>query len=201
MNKEYFQDCILKIAEKQELDFQVTAKELAYAKQITNPLRKQSFLIGRHYAHLLLKKYNQPLQTLATHKNGAIIWGNKIKGSISHSQKKIALCTSQSEKILSIGLDLERIDRNPSLAVYQKIKHPNEKFSNLTNIKVLKIFCAKEAVIKCFGQLAQKIRFQEICILGLDPCSFSLLSHNITSQKIYLAPKDGQLLAAFILKK
>ena len=200
MSQNYFQNCILKIKEKKQLNFKVTKQELSEAKKIINPLRKLSFLTGRHYAHLLLQSYNISLQTLTAKKNGAIIWQAGIKGSISHSKKKIALCVSQSKKIISIGIDLERIDRNPSIKIYQKIKHPDENFQNPTQLDTLKIFCVKEAIIKCFGQLEQKILFQDICILKLNPCLFSLANENIFFQKAYLAQKGNHLLASFILK-
>ncbi len=196
----YFKDCLLLLTAENILNPKVTLQELEFAKTITSLKRKKFFLLGRHHAHLLLQNFNQPLQTLEAKNNGAINWQKGIKGSISHSEEQTAICVSNSKDILSIGIDLEYKNRKPSANVYQKIKHQKEKFISLTPLEILKIFCAKEAIIKCLGQLERKILFQDICIVNLSPCIFSVFEENIFFTRCYIEEKENYLLAAFILK-
>jgi 4'-phosphopantetheinyl transferase EntD len=197
----YLKNCALEVVDKKPLDYEVTKKERAMAQTIANLKRRQSFLLGRHHAHRLLKKYGLPQKTLAAEQNGAIAWPVGIKGSLSHSKKKIAICITNCKSIVALGVDLERTDRNPDVKIYPKISHHKENFSGLNSWEVLQIFCIKEAVIKCFGHLQQKVRFGEICVHSLQPCSFSIFSKNIFGARPYLTQKENHLLAAFVLRK
>ena len=56
----YFQDCRLwlKSDEMIKEPLRITALEKAFAENFTNQLRKNHFLLGRHYSHLLLAEMN-----------------------------------------------------------------------------------------------------------------------------------------------
>ena len=101
----YFQDCRLwlKSDEMIKEPLRITALEKAFAENFTNQLRKNHFLLGRHYSHLLLAEMNYPHKTIEKKKDGSPLWQKGIKGSISHCEGKMAICISDSDSVQSVG--------------------------------------------------------------------------------------------------
>ena len=200
-NKGYLKNCLLYVVKKkqQKINYRFDENILLKAKQITNQARKEEFLLGNHYLNILLKQYKK-VEKLGRKKNGALSLPKGIQGNLSHSKKKIAICLSDCPNILSIGIDIIDKNRNIHPKLYQKIKHKKEKFFP-TKKEILEIFCVKEAVIKCFGQLEKKVKFADIQILALNPYSIKVISQDIVTASVYLERKKNDLLVVFLLKK
>ena len=138
----YFQDCRLwlKSDEMIKEPLRITALEKAFAENFTNQLRKNHFLLGRHYSHLLLAEMNYPHKTIEKKKDGSPLWQKGIKGSISHCEGKMAICISDSDSVQSVGIDIENCSRKINQSILKKISHLQElhlsnNFENCSSIK------------------------------------------------------------------
>ena len=182
----------------------ITALEKAFAENFTNQLRKNHFLLGRHYSHLLLAEMNYPHKTIEKKKDGSPLWQKGIKGSISHCEGKMAICISDSDSVQSVGIDIENCSRKINQSILKKISHLQElhlsnNFENCSSKDALFIFCLKEAVLKCFRSLGEKIEFQDIVITSLKPPLISIPSLKLKNKEAHLFQTDGFVLAGFIL--
>ena len=61
------------------------------------------------------------------------------------------------------------------------------------------IFCLKEAILKCFGSLGEKIEFQDIIITSLKPTLVDIPRFKLKNQKAHLIQTGNFVVAVFIL--
>lgn len=202
----YFRGChlLLKSDEVVKETLRITAKEKKLAENFIHQGRRNHFLLGRHYAHLLLSKMGYPQVTIGKKKDGAPIWGKGIKGSISHCQGKIMICGSDSQSIRAIGIDIENCSRKIKQPLFKKISHFHElqDHKNLSDLNSqLSVFCLKEAVLKCFGSFGKKLELQDIAITSFKPPLVSIPKLKLKNQKAYLLQIDNFILASFIFRR
>ena len=168
-----------------------TIREKALAENFTNQLRQNHFLLGRHYAHLILAEMDYPYKTIEKKKDGSPLWQKGIKGSISHCKGKLAICISDSDSVQSVGIDIENCSRKINQSILKKISHLQElqqsnNFENCSPKNALFIFCLKEAVLKCFRSLGEKIELQDIVITSLKPPLISIPSLKLKNKEAHL---------------
>ena len=137
--------------------------ELEYINNKTNQKSRLGFILGRTAAHQALEKLGYQACPILKDKSGAPIWPAGISGSIAHSVKAeneavgaaiVAKCTDY----ISLGLDIEMLDRPFSSSLKSKISTPEEQaiFLRFNQTNPLKIFCCKEAIFKCLYPLCQQ---------------------------------------------
>ncbi len=207
----YFQNCRLCLKSDKQLKepLKITAPEKALTKNFASAVRKNHFLLGRHYTHLLLTEMGHPQKNIFKKNSGSPLWEKGIKGSISHCKGYIAICLSDEVTIRAIGIDIENSTRKVQQPILKKISHPQENFASISTLKhsakidekeVLSIFCLKEAILKCFGSLGEKIEFQDIVIASLNPPLVSVPRFKLKNQKAYLLQTNNFILASLILR-
>ena len=182
----------------------ITTQEKALAEKFTQPARKNHFLLGRHYAHQLLTEMGYPQKTIGKNNNGSPVWGKGIKGSISHCKGQLVICISDSSNLRSVGVDIESCSRKINQSILKKISHSQEfqitkNFGKISPKETLFIFCLKEAILKCFGSLGEKIEFQDIIITSLKPTLVDIPRFKLKNQKAHLIQTGNFVVAVFIL--
>lgn len=100
--------------------------------------------------------------------NGEPIWSQNIKGSISHSQGDVIVVASSRNDVSSIGIDIEKLNRDIPLKISKRICTENEKkwLIQLPQSEQKKfltaLFSAKEALYKaCFPLHKKFFGFKE----------------------------------------
>lgn len=203
MENSYFKDCIFWTRKIEEQDsYLITDEEKEVAQLIKNNFRRTHFLFGRHCLHLALEKMGHSLVTIGKNCNGSLNWQKykSITGSLSHCKNQLVLCLSKDPKIQSIGIDLEPANRRINFPIVNKIMHYQENWTNISPAKTLKIFCLKEATIKCFGQINKQLKFKDIYIKSFEKKLVSIPSLKIESQKIFLTIRENFIIACLILR-
>ena len=172
MNTLIFKNCNLYgIEHNTPVDLGIISKEeKMIAENINSAERKKAFLYGRHCISQNLKKNGYLTKHVLKADNGAPIWGNKIKGSITHSKNTSLICIAKlKSNILGVGIDLELANRKLRFNILKKIQN-NKEFKFLTQYYnepyfTVLVFSIKEAVMKAFYSY-QKIKpfFKDIFI-------------------------------------
>ncbi|PIB36293.1 hypothetical protein BFP72_13265 [Reichenbachiella sp. 5M10] len=98
--------CFSDLSHSSEVLFE-TEKNIATAYE---PKRLMEFCSGRYCAHLSLKKLGVDAPILKT-EEGAPLWPKGITGSISHSTQTAGSIVASTDRIQSIGLDIETMGR------------------------------------------------------------------------------------------
>lgn len=94
--------------------------------------RRKEFICGRVCIRHLLNKLNYDIVNLPTlNTDGTPTWPQGITGSISHTQKMIAVCICSTFYYGTVGIDIEAImNTEQSNAVAELIFNEAEFFEN-----------------------------------------------------------------------
>ncbi len=126
--------------------------------------RRLEFTMGRVAAReAITKLLGTPAPPILKGPNGEPVWPVGIVGSIAHTTEQALAIVAKKHDALSLGIDMERLDRSMDLALTKKLCTPEEsnwvhETSNLSEQKLRFIFCAKEAVYKALFPLTGSIR-------------------------------------------
>ena len=155
--------------------------------------RKIEFIMGRICAKEALDKMSRPGEkesslretTIGMNDDRSPSWPKGAVGSITHSPIGVMACAGKVEDFLSLGLDLECLNRSDSL---NKIK--NRVFTGADNLLYKKlpkgfegseliglVFSAKESLFKCLYPLAKTYFYfedAEMINLSLEARTFTL---------------------------
>lgn len=138
-----------------------SAEEALVAK-VTNKKTRTAFALGRGAAREALKILSGGAPAIGRQQNGAPQWPPGFVGSISHTERGervVAIAaTGRTERFLSIGLDIEDLERPLSDAAVGKICRPAElswvqSIPTLAGKRAMFIFSAKEAFYKALAPL------------------------------------------------
>ena len=151
--------------DKPETTYIIHKDEYRLTKSM-NGRRKPEFITGRWCARKAIERlghsYKDPILSGS---NGEPIWPDFITGSLSHSKKIYCAIASNVDDYVSIGIDVEDLDRRVSDRAFDLIANDDEKkwvqkIDNLNDelfsLFKLLIFSAKESVFKAVYPLVQK---------------------------------------------
>ena len=133
--------------------------------------RRFEFSTGRLCARKALQQIGIDICFLAQGKNGAPIWPDQITGSISHSSKWAAAVISNTKDIMTVGFDIETVNRISDGILKRIITEKekellNKKDKQNAQIYAALIFSAKEAFYKALSKLYSKtLRFMDVSII------------------------------------
>lgn len=137
-----------------------------YHTDLSNILGHKQRLIAsgrqsiRHHRHLVLEQFchaqNLPTPTYSTDQNGKPISANIANLHFNHSHTNDHYALIYSLNISNIGVDIERIDRNPAFdKLAKRYFHPDEytawQNGGYQRRTWFTIWTAKEAVLKAHG--------------------------------------------------
>lgn len=132
--------------------------------------RRRDYAAGRLCARQALAQLGQRTATIPVQPDGAPQWPRGITGSISHCDGYIAAAVARKGRLLSIGLDIERIEGLDG-SLTSEICTPNESIwlRNLPEARRMRalalLFSAKEALYKCQHPLTGRwIEFGEVAL-------------------------------------
>ncbi len=135
--------------------------------------RQEEFATGRWCAREALKKLGMPSENILTGNEGEPLWPDGICGSIAHTHKAFCSVAALSSEYLSIGIDIEDIQRNITDGAAKFIVN-NDEFNWLKQTGGKKeeyiklIFSAKESIFKLFYPIIKR-RFSFSVISLLPP--------------------------------
>jgi 4'-phosphopantetheinyl transferase EntD len=135
------------------------AEELALVADAV-PARRREFAAGRECARRLLGRIGfQPAPLLAA-ADRAPIWPSGAIGSISHGEGVCAVAVSRSERLTSLGLDVEpdeplEEDLWPTICTPREIRHLSSLPHALRGRTARLYFSAKECTYKCLYPLTR----------------------------------------------
>jgi len=87
---------------------QLTREESAWLPPMA-PIRRREFTLGRNAARHALRRLGIPAATIGRHpEDRDPVWPAGVVGSISHSHGVAAAACAPADRVLGIGLDLER---------------------------------------------------------------------------------------------
>lgn len=122
-----------------------------------HPERRLEFQLSRYAAFLLYKELtNKSLEQLNSNIDNSLNWPSEVVGSISHSREFVIVAMGFTEKLSSIGIDIERIGRiKENLNRIILNEFDLKIHSQLTNdVLFTLIFSAKESLYKALRPLA-----------------------------------------------
>ncbi len=135
--------------------------------------RQEEFATGRWCARKALEKLGKPSGDILIGDEGEPLWPESICGSITHTHKAFCAAGALSSEYLSIGIDIEDIQRKISDGASKFIVN-NDEFEWLKQAEEKKeeyiklIFCAKESIFKLFYPIIKR-RFSFSVISLLPP--------------------------------
>lgn len=133
-------------------------EEQQYCKNLGKGVAEQ-FCMGRKAAHEGLGMLNADGPVLRGEK-GEPLWPDGICGSISHTSHIAVASVAKREACLSLGLDIEHLNRLMNLNISRKIASEKEiewieKEDSNRRERTLALFSAKEALYKALFPLEQ----------------------------------------------
>lgn len=141
--------------------------ELKCICNVSSARRIESFTLGRLAAHRALNLLEPDRSgdfdqfDLIIGSNRHPIWPTHIVGSIAHSADLACSIVSRQKDFLSVGIDIEVLDRPRSIAIADRIAHESEKVwimenKELAQQRMLQLFSAKECVYKAFYPICRR---------------------------------------------
>ena len=133
--------------------------------------RRYEFSAGRFCTRKALQQLGIDNCLLTQGENGEPIWPDQITGSISHSKKWAAAAVSTTKDIMTIGFDIETVNRISSGILKRIITDPEkEQLEKKDKQKAQEyaalIFSAKEAIYKALSSKYNgNLRFKDVSIL------------------------------------
>ena len=130
--------------------------------------RIREFCAGRIAAKLALAQLDFKMDKfLSRDLSGLTIWPPGFVGSISHSNKYALAAVARSKQYLSLGLDIEFLDRPKRFDISRKIASATElswiNTSAPREHAIIRLFSAKEAVYKALFPLGyHQIGFHDV---------------------------------------
>jgi 4'-phosphopantetheinyl transferase EntD len=130
--------------------------------------RRRDYTAGRTAARLAMAELGWPAVPLLRGPGGAVIWPDRLTGSLSHCEDLCVAAVAQTHDVIAVGIDLERIqDLDPGMI--ETVCTPDEIAQAATRqdpgLWPLMIFNAKEAVFKAQYPLTrQMIDFQRVTV-------------------------------------
>jgi len=198
----------------------LTADERIKAESIKSDARRNEFERSR----LLLRSQTGAQTSFLPDSENSPGWPSGLRGSISHKNGHVVVCTDRADKFFSIGIDSENAEKN--------ISHLQEKICTTNDLKLIDNICrdrmfergslvalffsAKEALFKCHFPLEKRmfwfhdaevcrIDFEsgEIDIKVLIDTSASTKEGHVTKGKFILhnASDSGYWITAFSLPR
>jgi 4'-phosphopantetheinyl transferase EntD len=144
--------------------------------------RRSSWARGRTAAHSALEHLGiAAAGPIISGLMGEPIWPDGIVGSITHCQRCSVAAAAQSCEHLSLGIDLENIDRIQEFEISSIVCRPNERAWVLagknSRERLGMLFSAKEALYKSlFRSHRRYIDFAEVELSwSADECSFAVV--------------------------
>jgi len=158
----------------------LTLKELdAIASSVA--IRRQTYSTGRLCAKTALREigvdHRDNIDGLLRKEDGSVTWPESVIGSISHTnQWAIAAVTKSGGDYLSLGVDIEQIDRVDQ-NVLRHIATDEERISLESDPKVrwgrVALFSIKESLYKCLRPLyGNFFGFKDVQIANLNATCF-----------------------------
>lgn len=150
--------------DKPETSYIIHKDEYRLTKKMKGK-RKPEFITGRWCAHKAIERlghtYSDPI---LSGNDGEPIWPEFIAGSLSHSKKIYCAIVGNANDYVSIGIDVEDLDRRISERAFELIANNDERVwinNNLINdtqlsLFKLLIFSAKESLFKAVYPIVQK---------------------------------------------
>jgi len=115
--------------------------------------RLRHFVAGRTAARIALERLGFPKVPVPRGEDGEPLWPAGVCGSISHSRDLCLCLVASSEGVLSVGVDIEEVDRvRPELA--RRVMTPAERSewegleTHQGMVRLALVFSAKEAYFK-----------------------------------------------------
>ncbi|MDF7676131.1 4'-phosphopantetheinyl transferase superfamily protein [Neisseriaceae bacterium ESL0693] len=181
---------ITEIDKISSIDFYKTLKTFESLNEVSNmrPKRRKEFICGRVCTRHLLNKLNYGSVNIPTlNMDGTPRWPPGITGSISHTQKMIAVCICSTFYYGTVGIDIETImNTEQSNAVAELIfnepeffeNRPKSMFNYNRELYSTIIFSAKESIFKAIYQNSGcYFDFKNICLINYsDILSFKIMS-------------------------
>lgn len=149
-------------------ELKLSAAEWELSTKYKHPLRRREFLGGRALLHAL----EPDLPPVLSSKSGIPIWNGPFTGSVSHKNGWVLACVSSTQKIRSVGIDLEESEKFPidvarvicvpeELDAFEKEASPRDFLSLL--------FSCKESLYKCCHPICETwFGFQDAKLLSYD---------------------------------
>jgi 4'-phosphopantetheinyl transferase EntD len=144
--------------------------------------RRSSWARGRTAAHSALEHLGiAAAGPIISGSMGEPIWADGIVGSITHCQRCSVAAVTRSREHLSLGIDLENIDRIQEFEISSIVCRPNERAWVLagknSRERLGMLFSAKEALYKSlFRSHRRYIDFAEVELSwSADECSFAVV--------------------------
>ncbi len=148
--------------------------------------RRNEFISGRRCARMALNHIGQVSCALPTDSNGLPVWPSATIGSITHSRGLCCAVAASAEKMIYLGIDLEKTNRLSPRAM-ERVVHPLES-AVIGDDQALAslLFSAKEAYFKAqFPIWGAQPNFKDIA-LQIEPDTQQLsvleISMNLPAQ-------------------
>ncbi len=137
------------VAEASELHGQrIFPEEEQLLREDAAPSRKLQFTLGRLAAHDALHQAHVPPAPVLKDDHGYPSWPPGVCGSISHAHTLAVALISTRPDVRSVGVDVERLDRELSHDIAERICSVSERPFVQSPESLLRIFSAKEALYK-----------------------------------------------------
>ncbi|MDT8447026.1 MAG: 4'-phosphopantetheinyl transferase superfamily protein [bacterium] len=130
--------------------------EQALCASFGSAKRKAEFSTGRRAAARAMGLAGYPILPVGRGSRGEPLWPLGLVASLAHDRRTAAcLMARRHSGLRAIGLDIEPLDRRPSLKALQSVCSAQE-LKNLQEPQSLQAaFCAKEAIFKAIYPLNQ----------------------------------------------
>ncbi len=110
--------------------------------------RREEFVAGRTAARMAMKRLGVPPSPICVGDRGEPLWPREIRGSISHSKGFCFCIVTPHDSCLSIGVDMEHINRVRSMVAKRVMTASEHRAWLGGHLSPALVFSAKEAYFK-----------------------------------------------------
>ena len=149
------------------------------------PKRRREFIAGRNLARTALTKLGITAGPIPRNQDRTPAWPVGVRGSISHTDKHVAVALTTSSGLLGVGIDIE-----PAGGVDSELRDIIVADGKESTMDDTQLFSAKEAIFKAlFPICGEFLEFKDVSVVLAE------------SDGSFTATTDGRLASAEVLRK
>ena len=127
--------------------------------------REKEFLLGRYCATKALESFGLEEPSVGQKESGSPQWPEGFVGSISHSKGLVLSVVGRSDNYLSIGVDLEKVNRLKAQTIDRIVHEYETAFVQMDRKKASILFSLKEAFYKAQSPIFNgQLNFKDVAM-------------------------------------
>jgi len=188
-------DCFFAFLKNSDKSEGLFDSELSICRSYPSQKRRFEFKTGRRCAHMAIQSAGFQDAPILVNKDRSPIWPASITGSITHNdQFASAIIAKPKSCIISLGIDIENLNRNFNTDIAKYILTPNEIakwpfVANELSEEAKAVFSIKESIFKCFYPINKIfLDFQDAEVVSIKNGKFKALLFKNPFEQLFKTP-------------